>query len=122
MAVSREITLDWQRCNNGADWCSLATVDLANPHLDGLEGVYIIWTFKGRTIYVGQGMIRDRLQDHRDDPRIQQYANERLFVTWAAIGDPATRNGAERYLADQLVPAVGGSYPRAFPQTVNLPR
>ena len=63
--------MTWNRCQ-GDGWCLLDTVDLTHSHFDGMEGVYVIW-HGGQspwTVRVGQGVIRDRLQAHRNDSAV----------------------------------------------------
>jgi hypothetical protein len=114
------LAVSWNKCQ-GDNWCGLNTVNLDHSHFDGMEGVYVIWHggSKARTVRVGQGIIRDRLQAHRNDPEVQAYANKTLYVTWASVAK-AKRDGVERFLADQLNPLVG-IYPNAHPIPVNLP-
>ena len=110
----------WGKCTDGK-WCKLNTLDLTSKALDG-EGVYIIW-HGGRTprwVYVGQGVIRDRLSAHRDDPRIQKYVASVLYATWAKVGTN-DRDGVEAYLAKVCDPLVGERRPTAAPISVNLP-
>ena len=113
--------LKWNRCQ-GNFWCRLATVNLQHEHFDDMEGVYIIW-HEGenpRVVYVGKGMIRDRLYEHREDERIQKYADLVLSVTWARV-DKSSRDGVERYLANYWEPKVGEKHPDAPPIEVNSP-
>ncbi len=114
------LTLSWIKCQGG-DWCGLSTVKLGSDHFDGLEGVYVIWHGPPDpwTVRVGQGIIRDRLQAHRNDPDVQAYDDKSLYVTWAKVAK-GKRDGVERFLADQLDPLVG-IYPDADPIPVNLP-
>jgi hypothetical protein len=71
-------------------------------------------------VYVGQGKIRDRLKDHRNDPRIQAYSKLGLYTTWASA-QTAKRDSVEAYLAKIYDPLVGERRPAAAPITVNLP-
>jgi hypothetical protein len=114
-------TLDWIKCQ-GNQWCNLFTVNLDHPHFDRLEGVYVIWHAGERpwTVYAGQGVIKDRLAAHRQDPAIRQYAPLGLFVTWAKV-DAFFRDGVERFLADRLAPKEGVAHPQASGIAVNLP-
>jgi hypothetical protein len=100
-------------------------VDLNHPHFNGLEGVYIIWHGGAHpsTVYVGQGVIKDRLATHRQEKDILQFSSFGLFVTWAKV-DGRSHDGVERFLADKLqpkVPGLGARYPAAAPIPVNLP-
>jgi hypothetical protein len=106
----------------GEIWCPLATVNLDHPHFNNMEGVYIIWHAgpKAATVYVGQGIIRERLASHRIDPRIQAYSNFGLYVTWASVSQ-AIRSGVEIFLANKLRPIVGENYPNVIPVAVDLP-
>ncbi|MEQ8397892.1 hypothetical protein [Thalassobaculum sp.] len=83
-------------------------------------GVYIIWR-NGRWIRVGQGDIGDRLSDHQNDPEITAHRQfGTLYATWATA--PAVlMDGIERYLAEQIQPAVGQRFPDVPPVRVNLP-
>lgn len=115
------MTLEWNRCDGNA-WCPLNTVNLSHAHFNGIEGVYIIWHGgePSRTVRVGQGIIRDRLGAHRNDPKVQQYAHLTLYVTWAAV-PVRERDGVEAYLAEKLQPLVGERFPQRTPIPVNLP-
>ncbi len=80
------MNVEWIKCE-GDKWCGLNTVNLQDSHFDGLEGVYIIWHVGSNpaSVRVGQGIIRDRLADHRNDEDIQAYAHMELFATWASV-------------------------------------
>ena len=89
------------------------------------EGVYVIW-HKGilgykKCVYVGQGVIRDRLKDHRrnDSMKIYEICGA-LRVTWALVSADH-QDGVEKYLADQLNPLEGERHPDVPPIAVNLP-
>jgi hypothetical protein len=88
-----------------------------------MEGVYIIWHGgdNGATVRVGQGIIRDRLKAHRDDPQINAYTNLGRFVTWASVSQDY-RDGVEAFLAEKLNPMVGERFPTRTPIEVNWPR
>lgn len=112
----------WGRWSQGG-WCELATVDLAHP-VFARGGVYVIW-------YGGPGAevvvwarqaasLRDRLASHRDDPALQRYAGEILYMTWARV-EAARREGVERYLAERLRPLMARRIPNVAPLAVNLP-
>lgn len=107
----------WQKCI-GDVWGPFLTVDLTHSHFNSVEGVYIIWQHGGLVIRVGQGIIRDRIADHRTNRAITAYSN--LYVTWAPVL-AQYRDGVERYLADTLKPVVGDAFPNANPITVNIP-
>ena len=113
--------LQWGKCTSGS-WCDFMKLDLAHSVFDGLEGVYIIWHSGDHpaTVYVGQGVIKDRTQAHRSEPEILAFSGSGLFVTWASV-DRASRDGVERFLADSLKPKVGTTHPQTAPIAVNLP-
>jgi len=113
--------LVWIKCT-GEQWCPLLTVNLAHSHFDGLEGVYIIWHGQPdpAVVYVGQGNIRDRLTQHRQDSAILAYEKQILYVTWTRVSSEY-RDGIERFLAESWKPKVGHSYPSATLIQVNSP-
>ena len=114
------ITLEWMKCGNGANWCPLETVTLANVDT---FGVYLIWHEgnPGRVVRIGQGDIADRLGCHKTDREVLAYAARgTLRVTWASV--PARlADGVERYLAESWKPLVGDRFPMAMPVAVNSP-
>lgn len=116
--VKLEVT--WIKCQGG-DWCEFAAVNLDHEHLNGVEGVYIIWQESGSIIRLGQGVIKDRLADHRQNNEIVSYGKmKKLRVTWTQV-DKKNRDGVEKYLADTLNPLVGDRFPNRTPIEVNLP-
>jgi len=113
--------LTWIKCER-EEWCPFQTVNLNSDHFDNLQGVYIIW-HGGKnpaTVRIGQGMIKERIQAHRNEPTILAYAQYSLFVTWANVAPPF-RDGIERFLAETLKPKVGEAFPQAPSIAVNLP-
>jgi hypothetical protein len=118
-----QLQLGWGKCRGGG-WCGLNSVNLSHEALD-VKGVYVIWcgatkNERAAVVYVGQGAVKERLAAHRDDARIQQYADRTLYVTWAAV-DAARRDGVESYLSSTYSPLVGERRPDATPISVNLP-
>lgn len=115
------ISLNWIKCQ-GSNWCKLSTVNLQHKHFSNLSGVYIIWHggSSPRVVRVGQGIIKDRLVQHRTGPLVQQYANQELFVTWARVSNQSS-DGVEGFLAENLKPLVGSNFPNVVPIEVNLP-
>ena len=113
--------LEWIKCQ-GEFWCTLNNVNLDHKHFDYCQGVYIIW-HSGQdpaVVYVGQGDIKSRIQDHRSDPEIQCFERFGLYVTWASV-PPRARDGVESFLAQKLTPRVGTDHPSAEPIEVNSP-
>ncbi len=111
------MNLKWMQCTDSG-WCSLYRLNLDSV----LEsGVYIIWKpgNPSQVIRVGQGIVADRLYAHKSDPSITVYGYD-LLVTWAPVA-AYYRDAVERYLAEQLRPAVGARFPDALPIAVNIP-
>lgn len=104
------LTLDWFYRDSFNQNYRLFDVDLNSSHFADLEGVYIIWRARGIipvAVYVGQGIIKNRLYSHRNDPRILQYNSPTpLYVTWAEV-PKVYRTGVEMYLHNELSPLVG---------------
>src|SRR5579885_3656927 len=115
------MNITWNKCQ-GEVWGHLNRVDLSHGHFDRMEGVYVIWHGgpDPKTVRVGQGIIKDRLAAHRNDPDIQAHSAKELFVTWAAVAASA-RDGVEAFLAEALKPLVGDRFPDVAPVAVNLP-
>ncbi|MBY0473312.1 hypothetical protein K2Q00_03475 [Patescibacteria group bacterium] len=87
-----------------------------------MVGVYIIWHggLSPAVVRIGQGIIRDRLASHRDDPTIMAYKHLGLFVTWAPVHS-SKLDAVERYLADTWKPKVGDRFPNVLPLAVTSP-
>ena len=120
------LTLNWfSRDGNNQNY-QLFGVDLSHPHFHDLEGVYIIWRAGGITpvgVYVGQGIIKNRLRAHRNNPDILQYYSKvkPLYVAWAEV-PWVHRIGVEMYLHEELNPLVGEPpQGNPIPIRVNLP-
>lgn len=113
--------LNWTKCL-GEFWCKLNCVNLEHSHFNYCRGVYIIW-HGGRdpgVVYVGQGDIKARIQDHRNDPAIQRFEPHGLYVTWAEMPE-SSRDGVESFLVKKWTPKVGTDHPSAEPIEVNTP-
>ena len=112
---------NWVRHTDGK-WCDLMTLNLADPHFENLQGVYIIW--HGGTnpavVRVGQGVISDRLSQHRNDSSILAYRPLGLYATWIAV-HPTLMDGVERFLAEKWNPKVGDRFPDVAPVQINSP-
>ena len=115
------MNVNWNKCT-GDSWCSLKNLNLAHEHFDGLEGVYVIWRNEPtrKAVRVGQGIIRDRLAEHRENTEILAKGPQGLFVTWSRV-DVQNRDGVEAFLAEILDPLVGERFPDVVPVPVNLP-
>ena len=117
------MTVVWGTCGDDSHWCNLKTLNL-NSHPFERKGVYIIWHEgnPGRVVRVGQGDLAGRLEAHRNDSEILQYAKRgTLRVTWAIVPHQGQRNGIERYLADYWKPLIGEHFPNVAPIAVNSP-
>ena len=111
----------WNTCDGGV-WCPLINFNLNHHHFNQISGVYIIW-HAGQfpaTVRVGQGHIRERLTEHRQNPDILAFASLGLYVTWAELSS-VYQNGIEAFLANQLQPKIGSRYPIEVPIPANLP-
>ena len=111
--------LSWVKCQ-GNVWCPLKTVNLTNVTA---RGVYIIWYRgkPGRVVYVGRGIIADRLNAHRRDDEIMAYDQRHtLLATWAKV-PPPKREGIELYLYQRWNPLVGKNNSKAEPIPVYAP-
>lgn len=116
------MNLKWIKCTDDV-WCKLATVNLGHSHFENMEGDYIIWYGEDDspvTVRVGQGVIKDRLEAHREDKEVQAYKRFGLLVTWASVAKKY-RDGVEAYLAQELESKVGERFPDRDPIEVNLP-
>src|SRR5262249_27486850 len=104
-------------------WPTLFGWNLTHPPICA-KGVYIVWSAGPNPVVVrvGQGVIANRLQAHRSDPRIRRHdvLAGPLYASWAAV-DPSALDGVEHYLGLMLRPKVGRVFPLADPIAVNLP-
>ncbi|MEA3312114.1 MAG: hypothetical protein U9Q76_07850 [candidate division WOR-3 bacterium] len=125
------MNLQWIKCgfpNKPEYWCQLLFFNIDHENLDNFEGVYVIWhggeePIRQRIVRVGQGKIRERLKEHKEDEEILAFKPKGLYVTWAAV-DGRSRDGVERYLGDTLnpkTPKKDKRFPDATPIRVNLP-
>jgi hypothetical protein len=116
-----DLEVSWNRCF-GNVWCNLYYVNLDHPHFEGRSGVDVIWHGgpSPATVYIGSGPIRDRIAEHRVDPRIRRFASLGLYVTWADV-PPESAARVVFYLVQELSPIVLDPGPFAFPIKVNLP-
>ena len=140
------MTLKWEKCNSYPSlgrWCRLDSDLLDDPRLEirqgrnlsrfdtriGIPGVYIIWAgINNRTILkVGSGIIKNRLRNHLNDPKVQAYKHSGLYATWASFlciddNQDDKKRGVERFLGLILNPKIGERFPADVdPIMVNLP-
>ena len=110
------MNVSWLKCQ-GDNWCSFQGLNLTSVDT---AGVYVIWKSgeDNAIVYVGQGIIADRIADHRRDSKITRHGDQ--LVTWATVSQQY-RDGIERFLADKYSPLEGDHHPDATPIAVNLP-
>lgn len=123
----KNINVNWIFCNNN-EWCQLLYLDLNSIAPQNVFGVYVIWQYRPlyndkRVIKVGQGVIKQRLSEHRNNSNITQYAQggNILFVTWAQVGENDV-DGVEVYLGNNLQPIIGERFPNCNEIMVNIPQ
>ena len=120
------LTLEWFYRDSFNQDYRLFDVDLNSSDFADLEGVYIIWfapSIIPVSVYIGQGIIKNRLYAHRRDPRILQYNSQTkpLYVAWAEVSW-VYRTGVEMFLHNELNPLVGEPpQGNPTPVPVNLP-
>jgi hypothetical protein len=124
-AAPASLRLEWQKCvsKTSNQWCSLHLLDLQDPYIVGVQGVYVVWrNIQGAPVlYVGRGNVAQRLAAFRQHARILEYPRAELLVTWARV-DAARIDGVCRYLVEHYRPQLGLKTP--IPQAaiaVNLP-
>jgi len=107
-------------------------LNLDDPKFDKLTGVYCIFSATTRfiptarppvqpvyrTICVGKGSIRERLEAHRIERNIKRHGPH--SVTWAEVPE-AGQEAVAGYLADKLDPVEGERYAEVARIPVNLP-
>ena len=127
--IDKRATLHWNLRDSKRQYYELNDIDLNHKQFNNLNCVYVIWyrqAGSNTTVYTGQaknGLIKNRLSDHRSNPRIQLYARKApLYIAWAKALT-YEMNGIERYLHDRLKPLVKNRSltATANPITVNLP-
>lgn len=78
-----EIRVDWRakKTASGAShfWCGFPQYNF-DPVGRKARGIYTIWNREGRAVYVGQGMIADRIGEHRRSDRIAE--QKPVWSTW----------------------------------------
>lgn len=120
-----QLTLSWEsRYENSNNYIRLDDVDLSDPYFDNLIGVYIIWypsKLHARTVYAGQGVIRDRLLYHRNNSQIQYYASSNTLCVAFAETSADDMDGIEIFLHNNLEIFVKSRTPAGDSIPVNLP-
>lgn len=111
--------LDWVKCSTD-DWCFFDSVDLDNEYFNNAEGVYLIFTSKGRCVKIGHGNIREGLREDRINKKIKKYTRQDLKVSWVSVSQPYW-SGIEAFLGELLVPLIGVEFYEAEHINVNIP-
>ena len=119
-------TVSWAKSLKG-NWYSFKWTNI--KHLGLQRGIYILWYPETndrplRVVYVGQGIIRNRIFHHlcrfsRILDKLEKV--DLLRLTWTLVPDQKDRDGIERYLAEVLRPEVGETWPDEIPVRVNIP-
>lgn len=115
-----KMNIIWRRCVLSSK-CRLNKLNLSNQYFDNLVGVYVIWRTnnENKTICVGSGIIRDKLNEMKLNAEVQNFGSD-LFVTWADV-PTVSLDGVLTFLYEQLKPVVNFVNPGLEPITVNLP-
>ena len=118
--IAPTLKLNWRKSIRGSNWINLQNLDL-NMIED--IGVYVIRTGLriGTTLYVGQGLISQRLSEHRRTLKNDGYRMSSLKVAWGSV-PRLQRDGVERFLFNFFNPIKGQRAPDVEPIKVNLPR
>jgi hypothetical protein len=118
--VRQMVRVNWVKPRDGG-WFSLRRLKLET--VVRLGGCYVIWEAgqPSTAVRVGQGIIPNRLGEHRRDRLIMEYGpSDSLYVTWTILPENLW-DGVEVFLAQYYEPLVGVRYPEASPIRVNLP-
>ena len=118
-----DLIVEWVKNQSNNQWFDLLRLDLNSTYFLNKEGVYVIWyagPTQAKVIRVGQGIIGNRLKEHRENPVIVRYAHYgQLKVSWALI-TPELRDGVEAFLFDSYNPLIGERLPAVQPIPINL--
>ena len=115
------IELEWTKCKGGI-WCELNKLDLDHKLLQGLHGVYVLWSGRGdRSILrVGSGKIADELKKNMRELAVIAFFSHGVFVSWAETPLLKTKS-IQSYLAMRLNPKIDDGQSNATPIDCNLP-
>jgi hypothetical protein len=129
------LTLNWITHDMQGALLRFYDVDLTTVRADGVYVIYSpvdafsaanAFALKNmfgapKTVYVGQGVVADRLQQHRSNQTMRSMNSQNTLVVAFAPVAASLRDGVERYLANRLQPMLGDVHPNAAPVAVNLP-
>lgn len=117
-------TVSWIKNSQNNQWFDLLRLNLNASYFSGKTGVYVIWYTNpqaAKVIYVGSGIIGERLAEHKTNPEILKYSQYgQLKVSWVLINDETEMRGIEAFVANSYNPAIGEKYPGVNPVPVNL--
>lgn len=114
------MTVSWYKCL-GDIWCELNKVDTSHKSLEDLEGVYIIWEGKNKSILrIGYGLIKREILRNKSDIAVQAFSHLGLFITWAEVSE-GSQKGVYSYLVKIIPPKIIEIEPKMFTTKVNLP-
>jgi hypothetical protein len=118
--ITKMLTVEWGKCLLMSK-CRLNLINLTNEFFNDLVGIYIIWSESDikKTIYIGRGIIRNRLNEMKSDSEVQRYGPD-LFVTWAEV-PTAALDGVEAFLYNELNPIIKDNLACLDLINVNLP-
>lgn len=114
-----DFIVKWAKNPLNSEWYRFFTIDLSE--ISG-EGVYIVWEAgaSSKALYVGKGIISDRLSIHRRDKKMLQYRmTAPILASWAVVPTSLCA-GVERYLIDTYNPIYNEQTPDVTPVAVNL--
>ena len=116
------MTVHWQKSPSNT-WYKLRSELLNDRYFDKLQGIYIIWYWddlsRPRVIQVGQGIIRNRVQDYLRGFNFEVANHPALYITWTVMEDAPKRDAVLAFLGRRLRP--GGRFPHRNPIPINLP-
>ena len=119
----KELELKWEVDISGKKYFNFYDNEVSKID-DEINGIYIIWLPEHNprsVIKVGQGNIKNRLQNHLRDDAIAKYKlNSKMVFSWAKVNLNQC-GGVENYLGDFLEPREGERYFDDSPIKVNLP-
>jgi hypothetical protein len=114
--------LDWKTLDSH-NWTSFVDLDLQDSRLEGVTGIFFIWSRDlpyPQSIRIGQGNIRDRLIEMRNDPEVMAYQDKHPYVAWCS--PPQSQiDGIITFMYQERPPLVPAPYPQAAPIVANTP-
>ena len=116
------MTVHWKKSPT-LTWYQLNSKLLSDKYFDKRQGVYIIWYWddlgRPKVIQVGQGIIRNRVQNYLRGLSVEIPNHPTLYITWTVMESGPERDAVVTFLGRRLRP--GGRFPHHSPIPVNLP-